>query len=402
MKPVGSTRLLAVTSFAFLLTGMAAASFGPLLPDLAHQTGSSTVAAGSTLVALPAGGLSGQIFAGLLSNRFGKRVMLAVGMCVFLFGILGVICSVHLWFLLGSVLCLGFGCGSMILAGNVLAAEASEGAGPLNLVNAMFGLGAIASPALIALSLAMTGSGMLALWVIPCAALAGLALLLFWLPKPAFASGQSSGQHSVARHSLGAAFKLPLLWLIGILVFLYVATEASIGGWLSTILHKGADVPVAVGAVITSWFWLVHTASRFGAAWISKYVSPQAMLRGSIALCILGSAALAACAALHSSWLGIVAAAVLGLGVGPIMPASLAMTRSSLPLDVSLATAIVLAFGTIGGISVPWGLGVLMFASGAFTGTLVLLTMPLVMAGLLFIMAQNSSSLTPLKQSIAP
>lgn len=392
--PATTTRLLVVASIAFFALGMGTAALGPLLPDLARRTHTSIVAVGSLLVAMPVGVFGGQIVTGLWTKSFGRRNFLIAGMLLFSTGILGISTSTALAALLASGMCMGLGFGILGVTGNVLAAEASDGAGPLNLVNAMYGLGAIVSPALVSLSLTVAGTGMPALVAIPFIFLAGLLLLIFWLPQSVLALHQPTASPHAVQHGAATAFRLKLLWLIGFFVFAYVATEASIGGWLTTLLERGSGLPVAVGAIVTSWFWLVHTASRFGAAWAAKRVPTDITLQACIGLSILGAALLTGAIALQSHALAIVAVAGLGLGLGPIMPAALAMTRQKLPLDINLATVLVMGFGTFGNVAVPWLLGALIFRIGAWPASLTLVAMPALMALLLARLRRSGS--TPL------
>lgn len=80
----------------------------------------------------------------------------------------------------GAAFCMGVGNGSLVLVGNVLASEASRGAGPLNLINAIFGVGAIVSPALVGLSMTAFGTGIPAIWAIPFVMGAAIGLVLVW------------------------------------------------------------------------------------------------------------------------------------------------------------------------------------------------------------------------------
>jgi fucose permease len=376
-------RLLAVACVAFFATGMAYSSIGPALPDLARKTGAGPLAVGGAVVAIQAGGLAGQIASAFLERLFGRRVALHVGMGLFLIATGSVAASSTLGALLAAAFAQGVGSGVFILLGNVIAAEASTGAGPLNLVNAMFGLGAIVSPALIAASITVTGTGLPALWAVPAVVLAGFLLLTLWAGAPASSVRPARSASAQPGERFSSGIRSPLLWTLCALVVLYIGIESSLGGWLSTLLQRSAGMTAAMGALTTSWFWLVHTSSRFGAAWASRRVSPQSMLRTAIWGCVAGSALLVACAVAASPLLGVVAAAVLGASVGPILPAALAIVRVAVPLDLSVSTAIVMGVGAFGGIASPWTLGALIVNVGALAGTLMFLAMSVGMALLL-------------------
>lgn len=72
-RPASVTRLIIAVCTAFFAAGMAQVVIGPALPDLAYQTGSTTVAAGGALAALFIGALAGYTIAGALLGRVDGR-----------------------------------------------------------------------------------------------------------------------------------------------------------------------------------------------------------------------------------------------------------------------------------------------------------------------------------------
>ena len=286
-------RLLLVVCISFLAMGMAAAGIGPALPDLSRQTHSTTVAAGGALAALFAGAVVAQTASGLLLQRLGRRRIMVVGMSAFVLGDLGGVprarrssCSTRppsAW---------AWATGPWSSRATSSQPRQSRGAGPLNLVNAMFGVGSILSPALIGLAMTAIGTGMPVLWTAPCAMLVAAGLLVLWAPRPAephlTAGRKAPAEHRRWRSVLGS----PLMWTICGFLFAYQSVEVVVTGWLPTILQRSAALPLAMGALAASWFWLLITAVRFGAASASRLIQPRAMLRVCVGLCVVGGALL--------------------------------------------------------------------------------------------------------------
>ena len=379
---VESRQLLLVVCVAFLAMGMAQASFGPALPDLARQSNAGLVAAGGALSAHFVGSLAGYTTAGLLFRRLGRRKSLLAGITAFVIGASGVAGSGSLPLLLASAACMGLGSATVALAGNLVAAELSADAGPLNLINAAFGLGAIASPALIGAAIASMGTGIPALWATPGAMAVAWIMAVVW-------GQRSDEQRSPARVSLqphGASYALlrsPLLWTFCAFMFASVSAEVCIAGWLPTLLERAAAIPTAEGAVLLSWVWVLMTAMRLFAAWASRRVTPWTMLRACLTVGIAGGAALVACAATGSPILGLAGATLLGLALGPVMPTFFGMMSATFRGDAGLASGLMMGVGSIGAACVPWAMGALIVGVGPTAGSLVLCAMPIAMMLLL-------------------
>lgn len=395
----GSARPLVVVCVTFFAAGMASAAIGPLIPDLARQTRASEIAVGGMLSAFFAGALASQIACGALLRPGGERRVTLVGMVACLIGAAAIATSSSLVTLLAATALLGLGFGGVTVAGNVLATAASDGAGPLNLVNAMFGLGAILSPALVGLCHVLSGSGVAAFWAIPCAMALGMALLLFWAPAPA--RGYAPPPAATTGAAKGLA-RSPLMWILCGFAFAYVSVENGIGGWLPTILDRGTGLPLAIGALAASWFWLLMTLARFGAAWASRRTSPLLILRGCVGLCVAGIGLLIAAALFRSQILGFAAAALLGSSLGPILPTTLALVRVVFPAHSGTATGLIFAIGSVGGAIVPWAIGALIVERGPVAGTTALLALPIVMVLLLAAIGRQLNGARPSGRAPAP
>jgi fucose permease len=288
------------------------------------------------------------------------------------------------------------------LAGNVLAAEASSGAGPLNLVNAMFGVGAIVSPALVGASLMAWKTGLPALWVSPVAAAACAVLLLPQLArggrhrKPPVDAPQGGG--------IAALLSSGLVWATGLLLLCDVSIEICISTWLPKILESAMDVPLAYGAMAVSWFWLQVTIVRFVAAGISRRVSSRAMLRVCAGLCCLGAAAIVVAVAASDVFVAAAAVTLLGFGIGPVFPTVISVLRSAVPQDAGLATAVAAGTGNVGGALMPFLLGYLLAQEGALLASTLILAVAAALAILLAAVEGLSRrrQRTTRRQSIGP
>ena len=242
----GSGRILIVVCFAFFATGLSQATIGPAIPDLARHTHSGVVAVGSSLTAFYLCALGALSASSFLIDRIGRVRILFVGMVACIVGSAGLALSPTLPLLIMSAGCMGLGVGSVNLIGNVLAAEASSGAGPINLVNAMFGIGSIVSPALIGASMTYLSTGIPAIWSAPCAMIVAACLLVFWVPKQMESRRQLGHQVLPERSSPSAVFRSPLAWTIVVLTIMYSVVDAGLSGWLPHAAPSRGGTPARI------------------------------------------------------------------------------------------------------------------------------------------------------------
>lgn len=177
---------LAVACGIFFVAGIIVAGFGPALPDLAANTGSSLAAAGSLISALFVGALVSQIFVGPIQDRFGVRPVLMAGLVVIAVGVAAATLSTSLAPAWGFMLFAGLGDGVLIVGVNVMVALvfASRSVMALNLSNVFFGIGAVAGPAFAGFAKAQWGTAVPVLWLAAGAfALLALAVPLLRVPR---------------------------------------------------------------------------------------------------------------------------------------------------------------------------------------------------------------------------
>ena len=383
-----SRRLLVVTCIAFVVAGMSQAALGPTIHDLARQVGATSVATGSVFTAIFVTSFAAQSVTALVLRRFGPWTMLVTGMCVYLLGGVGLMISPDLNLLLSAAALAGIGFGTIVLTGNVLAAEASECAGHLNLVNAMFGVGAIISPALVSASMVGLGSGVHALWVAPVGMSIGL-LILLTRPTPRLAVPVEDPSLDL-RAELRNVFSSALLWALAGFLLMEVVIEVGLAAWLPTLLTLGVDVAPASGALLMSWFWGLLTAARLLAAWTSRRTTPMGMLR----LCT-GAAAGGTLVLLIGLWLGSLPLALFGTtmiapAIGPILPNVLAMVRANFQANSGVATGLVFGAANISGAVCPMVLGAAIYGWSPTGAGMILLGAAATMGVLLALVRDRS------------
>lgn len=356
MKPLGATATLAATCSMFLAFGIGVAGLGPALPDLARNSGSSLGALGGVFTALFLGALAAQLGAGPLNDRLGPRTPLLVAALLFGAGLVGMTMSRALPWTLGCAAVAGLGHGTLVVSAHVLVAGLfpARPAAALNLMNVFFGVGAVTGPAIAGLALDRWDTALPALW------LGGGWLLVHMVAVPLFASGARPGSGQVTAGD-PRPWRVPILWMLGAMVFMYVGLENGMGGWTAAHLERATGLAAARAALATSGFWLALTCGRLAAAALGTRLTPERLLLLGTLVALAGGALLTLSSGVSLAIAGVL---LLGLGFGPVFPTIAAITASRFRGASGAATGIVVALGSAGGALLPWLQGALLELQG--------------------------------------
>jgi len=372
--------VLVVACLLFLSLGMMTAAIGPVLPDLAKQTGSDLATIGSLFTAIFFGALLAQVVSGPLGDRIGMGSVVIGGVALLATGTLGITLSHALPLTLALALLAGLGHGSLDLGANVLIARVfnHQAVSALNLLNVFFGLGAFAGPATAGFAIRMWGTGLPALWV-------SVAILLVLLPFLIRVAIPMSGRGSPAATTaaVDGIYRSPLLWGLGLLILVYVGTENGMGGWITTYVTRTTVLKIDQAAMVASGFWLALTAGRILSAVLGLRITSLNLLAASLLAALAGSLVLIASTGIIP--LTVVAVLVIGFSFGSIYPTCLAFTTAVFSQGPGKAASVVAAMGSLGGMALPWLQGVLLVRSGPATSSWFTATSSLLMFSLIVI-----------------
>ena len=184
-----------------------------------------------------------------------------------------------------------------------------------------------------------------------------LALILSDLSSP-----------SVQETRSGGSWYSPSLLVFGILFFLYVGVETSVGGWTALYAMRMQHVNDSIGASSVGCFWLALLSGRLlNAALLRRIPEPPiywlslAVTLGGISLYLFS----------HSSLQVLLAASVTGLGLAPIFLLMLSFASDS--LLSCRDSGWVFSGVALGGALVPWLTGQ---ASAGFSSLRVAFIVP--------------------------
>jgi len=349
--------LLLMANFGMTVYGLAISVDGAVLPAVIATFHLNKSEAGL----MPAAGFLGFLFTvmggGLLADQVGKgRVVLwgATGsFCALVMATL----SPSYVVLLGVVTLAGATHGLIESGLNALAAEIDDDrpAVILNLNHVFFGLGAGLGP-LMAGVILDSGFGWRAVYgtIGAIFALFLIAIVRRPLPAPPLATDD----HDVTfRDLLGH----PGILLSALVMFLYVGAETSLAAWISVFLGERWQMSPFAASAGLALFWGTIMVGRLGMSWLAGRVAAITLVR----LCgVTGAlACLALVLAPAPAW-GYLAITAAGLTLAGTFPTSLAYATQLFPMRCGGVTGILVSSAGLGGMLLPWLVGVIADAAG--------------------------------------
>ncbi len=340
----------------FLLTGIVMTFLGPMLPILSARWSLTDARSGSLIFAQFFSSMFGMFCSGILVERRGYRFTFIAGLVLMACGM--ALLTSGPWLLgIASVCVFGFGHGITTPAGNLRTAETNPrgSASALNLINAVWGLGAVSCPLLIEFAQRAHKIS----WFLYGTAAALLVLLI------AFALIRFEPDKRTvptASRSKGKIWEGRVLPLICALFFIYVGTETSFGGWIASYARRLESGPHSLWAMMPSFYWGALLAGRLLAPFALRLSRETTVARIGLILSLLGGSAIVAA---HGMGLLIVGTVLAGLGLATIFPISVSLLPGWFGESANRASGAVFASGNTGGAVLPWVVGAVSTQTGS-------------------------------------
>ncbi|MBN2289811.1 MAG: MFS transporter [Candidatus Glassbacteria bacterium] len=370
------TRLTAACCSGYFVLGLVVSLIGASLEKFAVQVSATVPQVGGTFFFFIGSASFLTLFAaGPLMDRYGKKPVLIAGS---LFSgtamLLACLVATPAWawavmFMLGA----GVGCFNAGINTLINDLYPDNPGWVLNLVNAVFGLGAVFLPLV---------AGWLFLYL-DLVHLLVLTAFCSFVPGVLFAVSVLPPATEGERFKLGEAATVlrdPLVVLVGLVLFFYVGLEASFGIWGRSAIvdHWGMQTPFDQFTLAGYWASLV--LGRVIAGTVFRSIPDEELVlycsAGScagIAVFILAPSALAASAGFWFT----------GLCFGPVFPSSLGTTGTCFKQYTGTIFALVIASGVLGAVVMTPAIGAVAGVSSLMTALWLTLA-----AGVLLLLSQ--------------
>ena len=331
--------LIFSTIVAIFVYGMISAMLGTILPDLSDRFRLSPRQNGSIAFAQALGLIIASLGVGPLLDNEGKKLGLIIGLALIAAALLALPRSSGFRSIALVLFVLGVGGGIVITGANALVSDVGEthrGAA-LNMVNLFFGLGGLATPFIAANIFGRN-------WVRLCytiAALTVVSLAIEASTKMPAATRAGGFVLADAAPVLGR----PLLFLLGLFLFLYVGCEVGIWNWLPRhLIAQGIPESRALN-ILSLGFALGLLIGRVG-------VSPILIRVPAITVLLFASVVMAISTFLMLRLSDPFTAAMMvflaGLSMAPVFPTTLAIVGDNFPRMTGTAIGFAITCGWIG------------------------------------------------------
>ncbi|WP_158794768.1 sugar MFS transporter [Granulicella sp. L60] len=370
-------RALGPVFFYFLAAGIGTVMLGPLLPALMLRWHIHDSQAGTLFAASFLGQLCGAWFAArkLRASLLYGALLSAAG------------CIAMAWLNFGAahiaLFCIGLGLGAGLTAGNIITGTAipSARATLLAILNVAWGLGAIACPLLVHLSLPV-GEQRFFYWTAACLALS--AVFSIAIPQSVQTGNTSAEAFVSSPGTRPSKTRLPLsslaLFAFASSMFLYVGIENALGGWLPSYAVR--IHPTLHASSISFDFWSAELIGRLLVAGLMIVVTEKSLYRVCLIMLILTEVFI--CIITHLSAANMVTLTILaGLSLAPLYPLIISFLLSRTGNHARLGP--LFASSSFGGATLPWLTGVF---STAFHGLRAGLVIPAAGAVCLFLLSR--------------
>jgi FHS family glucose/mannose:H+ symporter-like MFS transporter len=372
MDQKGRRRILWGSFYSYIVTGMAVLLPGAIMPYLLEEFNLGYDQGGLLLALKAIGNLAASILGGVVSDRIGRKPVLAFGALCFAISFAGkaITSSSTLLFILFFIAGVGWGIMNSLV--NALVSDTVEGKGSImNLLHMFFAVGALIAPLIVGFLIKLDLS-----WSYAEIILSMLSFILFFVFL--FMPLQSGQRNKGDVNSAQNPFYNVRYYIFAGLLFMYVGTESSINGWLTTYLSDVVVLKKVSPQDVLSIFWVATIAGRLLSAHLSNFFSKEILLL----IYSLGGAIFFALFVLSSLELFVVLCVVMmGLFFAGVYPTTVA-NASSLIKGSGTAAGIMLSLGGLGGAVVPYLNGLIAEHKGLYASMSVIIFFGLILIGI--------------------
>ena len=331
--------LILAAILAILVYGMIAATLGTLLPTLSERFSLTPEQNGWIALSQGLGLTIASISVGPLIDNKGKKTGLILGLSLVIVALVGLPNSTGYGMIAALMLTLGLGGGIIVTGANALVSDigAERRATVLNFLNLFFGLGGFLTPWIYA---NIFGGNAINLCYLMAVLTIVTLLVHIAAPIP-----PPTGERGFKASEAGAVLGRPVLYLLALFLFLYVACEVGVWNWLPKhLIGQGIEERTAMNT-LSYGFALGLLLGRVAIAPVLIKIPAQ-----TVTLFASFFMAITTYVMLQTSDPRTVGIAVFcaGLAMAPVFPTTLAMVGNAFPRMTATAMGIVITSGWIG------------------------------------------------------
>ena len=331
--------LIFAAILAIYVYGMIAAMLGTILPDLSDRFHLTPTQNGTIAFVQALGLIIASVGVGPLLDTQGDKAGLILGLALIAIALFALPRSAGFRGILVLMFMLGIGGGIVVTGANALTSAVSEThrATALNLVNLFFGLGGFTTP-FISANLFKKN------WVRLCYTVASLTVVTMIVEMVARMPAPT-GNARFLLADVGPILGRPLLFMLGLFLFLYITCEVGVWNWLPRhLIAQGIPETKALN-ILSLGFALGLLIGRVGVSPILIHVpAVEVTLAASIAMAVTTFMMLRT----NKPLAAFVLVFIAGVSMAPVFPTTLAIAGTAFPQLTGTALGFVITCGWIG------------------------------------------------------
>jgi len=375
LAPFNHKLVFTAACFGMLIFGIVMAVLGSVLPSVMIKFDVGSSEAGTLFIFLSGGLMFGSLLFGPIVDRFGYRSLLIICSVITTTGFQGIAFSPSMTLLGFSIFLSGCAGAALNGATNALVSEISEGkrGSRLTFLGVFFGIGAFGVPLLLGSLLdrysyesLISGIGLMILMPF-------IFFLFLRFPPPKHVRGFPLSK------GVGLA-KEPALLLFGFILLIQSGLEMSMGGWSAAYFTEVLLVSPQYGVLFLSLFWMGLTLTRLLLGYLLIKTNTATIMYISFAFSFTGALILLSAVSTPVAVVGVI---LVGVGFAAVFPVILAYVGDLYAHLSGTAFSIVFVMSLLGGMSMPYLIGVVSDLQGLRIG-MILIPVSIVASFVLF------------------
>lgn len=253
---------IGLSFYAFIAIGIAEGGLGVLLPSILSTYHLTPATVTLLFLSQMSGYMIAALTSSLLSSRMGLARMLLLATITLTSALVIYALTAHWSVMVAAGTLLGLGIGLIDAGINTYIAN-NRNANLMGVLHAFYGIGALLGPTLATTLLALgLGWRLIYLYIAGIVGLtvAGMLWAVVYKYEPMTVLVASQGTNAVT--SLRLALRTPMVIVAGLLLLIYVGTEASVGNWAYSVQSISRGTPELIAGYSVSAYWLGLTLGR--------------------------------------------------------------------------------------------------------------------------------------------
>lgn len=327
-----ATAFLVLLFISYITLGLPDSAWGTVWPFMRESLGMPIASASIFTMVVTAFSALSSALAPKVSAKVGPGVILAVCSLITGVGILGVYFATNFYIMVAIGAVLGIAGGGVDVSVNDFVAD-HYSSGVMNVVHAMWGLGAFLGPLIVTGSMNDSGSwrtGFLVLAIVQlvCAGLLFSSLPL-WKKKLPPVVKKDVDHVPTATNKKKATLAILLM---AVLYFVYTGVEQVVGAWLNTLLIEKRMFSATVGGACVSCYFGAIMVGRIVFGLFSSKIGNRLTINIGLAIAALGAGLFFITNSVPATYVAVI---LIGVGFAPFYPCNMHETKHRFAPEMS-------------------------------------------------------------------